>query len=240
MLSTIPRDVVGYMISFMDLPTQWNFAASSAYAFRAWMYWTKHNSSAPNWVEVAVNVEHMPYTMIEYIIRSYKHRADVIFGRACANGRDDIVRWMLARYDFGIEGNNSAICAASAGNSSKVMRLLLDDGRFDPSACCGTPIGWACGEANVDIVRMLLDDPRVDPSVDSNYAIIKAADNGRIDVVKMLLADPRVDPSDRNNSAIRRARVRCDDDMMGLLLSDKRVREGLRACGQMISENNRI
>ena len=57
--------------------------------------------------------------------------------------------------------NNYAIRQASMNGHIEIVRLLLKDGRVDPSDLNN----WAIREASIyghtDIVKLLLDDPRV-------------------------------------------------------------------------------
>lgn len=88
--------------------------------------------------------------------------------------------------------NHCAIRIAAEACSTKVLRLLLEDGRIDPSATSDDPahtnekrdalqIAADCG--HTEIVKILLQDDRVNPSVRDNYPIKQAADKGHFETV---------------------------------------------------------
>jgi hypothetical protein len=85
-----------------------------------------------------------------------------------------------------------ALCIAARRGQVRVVRLLLADGRADPTAYRNSPLSNAARNGHVRVVRALMADSRVDPSVDDNYAMHWAAKENHIDVVRLLLQDPRV------------------------------------------------
>ena len=81
---------------------------------------------------------------------------------------------------------------ASDNGHVKVVELLLNDPRVDPSNYNNTAIRWASFEGRVKVVELLLNDPRVDPSANNNFAIRYASHKGYAKVVELLLNHPRV------------------------------------------------
>jgi len=77
-----------------------------------------------------------------------------------------------------------------------IVRLLLQDGRSDPSYYNNSAIRWSSKYGNTEMVKLLLQDKRVDPSDDnrgySNPAIRVAYESGHMGIVKLLLQDKRV------------------------------------------------
>ncbi|KAJ2989555.1 hypothetical protein HDV02_004949, partial [Globomyces sp. JEL0801] len=120
------------------------------------------------------------------------------------------------------------------------VKVLLEDGRSDPSTNNNYAIQLTSAYGFTDIVRMLLDDQRVvpsaennqsirqaseyDPSADDNSAIKLAAEGGHMDTVKVLLQDVRVDPSADDNYAIKYASENGYTEGVILLLNNERFR----------------
>nr|QBK91392.1 MAG: ankyrin repeat protein [Pithovirus LCPAC302] len=122
-----------------------------------------------------------------------------------------------------IDKNSKALFMAVFGEHLEVLKILLDDGRVDPSAHDNFAIRLASGNGYTEMVKLLLKDSRVDPSADNNEAIEKASENGYVEVVKLLLKDLRVDPSANNNKSIFTANLQRHKDVVKLLLDDPRV-----------------
>ncbi|KAI8891883.1 hypothetical protein BC833DRAFT_626368 [Globomyces pollinis-pini] len=108
-------------------------------------------------------------------------------------------------------------------NLVDVVKVLLEDGRSDPSTNNNYAIQLTSAYGFTDIVRMLLDDQRVVPSSEDNQSIRQASEYGYPDIVKMLLNDERVDPSADDNSAIKLAAEGGHMDTVKVLLQDVRV-----------------
>ncbi|KAI8892337.1 hypothetical protein BC833DRAFT_612022 [Globomyces pollinis-pini] len=108
-------------------------------------------------------------------------------------------------------------------NVATFKKVLLEDGRSDPSANDNSAIKIASDDGHTEIVKMLLNDERVDPSADDNYAIGSVPIFGHTEIVRMLLQDERVDPSAYDNLAIRFASERGHTDIVRMLLKDERV-----------------
>jgi hypothetical protein len=133
---------------------------------------------------------------------------------------------------------NVAFKLAITRQLPEVVKLLLEDSRFDPSVRNNEALRLALdigsqdrivldrNAKTKDIIMMLLQDRRVDPSVNNNEAIKVACRYGWADVVEMLLQDSRVDPSCNENHLIILA-IRGDwyvnQKIVEMLLQDKRV-----------------
>jgi ankyrin repeat protein len=124
------------------------------------------------------------------------------------------VKVLLQIKDLKIIEPSNAITTATQHGHTEIVRLLLEDGRADPSANDNNAIKHACCEGHIEIVRLLLQDPRVNPDV--NY--YGATTNGHVDVVRLLLEDGRADPSSQFNLAIRNASERGHTEIVRLLL----------------------
>ncbi len=121
------------------------------------------------------------------------------------------------------DGLNNALCEATITENNLAIKVLLADGRADPSENNTDIIQWASAGGHTDIVKLLLSDPRVDPSAKNNAAIKESSEYDHKDIVKLLLADPRVDPSAEDNYAIRLASSHGHTEIVKLLLTDSRV-----------------
>ena len=166
------------------------------------------------------------------------------FIRACYRGYADIVQGFLAdgRVDpaaainvvmkwrdrhgvmhMGCVYSTDAICVSSRNGHADIVKLLLADGRADPTVRDNEPIRMSCASGQADVVRLLLADPRVDPAAKNNNAICMSSRNAHTDVVQLLLADGRADPAACSNVAILMSCANGDDDVVRLLLADPRV-----------------
>lgn len=123
-----------------------------------------------------------------------------LFRRACREGSNDIIRFLLRKMSPSGE--------------------LLVDPNSTTNEWDTTSLAEAASAGHLDTVKLLLSDSRVDPSINNNVAFRNAVISKRSEIVRLLLSDPRVDPTALNNRALRSAR---DVKTIGLLLSDKRV-----------------
>jgi ankyrin repeat protein len=115
---------------------------------------------------------------------------------ACYEGNVKLVKTLLANSEEPAADINWVIRVASARGHTKMVELLLQDGRIDPTTDSNAAIGYASLNGHVDIVALLLQDSRVDPTDYGNYAIKRAIFNGHIDIVSLLLQDGRVEITD--------------------------------------------
>eukprot|EP00818_Percolomonas_sp_WS_P001967 CAMPEP_0117435832 /NCGR_PEP_ID=MMETSP0759-20121206/688_1 /TAXON_ID=63605 /ORGANISM="Percolomonas cosmopolitus, Strain WS" /LENGTH=500 /DNA_ID=CAMNT_0005227399 /DNA_START=297 /DNA_END=1799 /DNA_ORIENTATION=+ len=105
-----------------------------------------------------------------------------------------------------------------------VVKLLLDDGRIDPSMEDGAILHRAASCGQLDLVHILLKNPEVRPESKDNRALRYAAYNGHAEVVQFLLKFPEVNPFTQNYSALRRASKRGHTDVVQVLLEDSRCK----------------
>lgn len=121
---------------------------------------------------------------------------------------------------------------ASAGEGdADLIRLLLEDGRCDPSMKHNSPFLFACWSGNIDAVTLLMNDERVD--VDDAVPIMLGQHNvnaidaailgNRPEVLRLLLRDGRCDPAEDNNVALLDACKRGLYECAKILLADRRV-----------------
>jgi len=107
-----------------------------------------------------------------------------------------------------VNGNGQTpLHAASCSGNTEIVRLLLEDGTYDPNQNddeLQTPLLAACAGGFLEIVRLLMSDERVDPT-QSDYKGITPFMNacgdvedftrgGFLGIVRLLLSDERVDP----------------------------------------------
>ena len=55
-----------------------------------------------------------------------------------------------------------ALIQASLNGRDEIVKVLLADGRVDPSAWNNDAIRWALSQGHFDVVKILLSDHRVD------------------------------------------------------------------------------
>lgn len=156
------------------------------------------------------------------------------------------------RFDLEIfETKCEALEVAISNGHSEVVKLLLEDGRFDPSINNCETLVDASKRGLSEIVKLLLNDVRienaklqdafigaveyghskvvqifldagVDPSADNNYALRCAVDMGNENLVNILLKDERIEPSALHNEAIYKATKKGFVKITELLLNHKR------------------
>ena len=128
---------------------------------------------------------------------------------ACQDGRDDIVRMLVARDDIALDttttgrfGATALFIACQEGHHT-VVELMIRHGA-DANLVLGrsgrTPLGVACAEGHTNVVRELLQSPdaNVDVSMRMRTGIsplMDACGTGKIEIVSMLLAHPEIDTS---------------------------------------------
>ena len=127
---------------------------------------------------------------------------------ACKEGDIARVQKLLNnRTDPTVENYNQALRYASLYGYTKIVEILLQDGRADPTHWNNWIIKIACDYGYGDIVELLLQDGRVDPTAGENCCIRFSSIYGHIKVVEILLKDGRVDPTARDNMAINQAKT---------------------------------
>jgi hypothetical protein len=90
--------------------------------------------------------------------------------------------------------NDHTIGARYCCEDAAVMRLLLDDGRADPTTGNNIAIRRSSGDGHDGVVRLLLEDGRADPTACNNDAIRRSSINRHTDALQLLLDDGRADP----------------------------------------------
>ncbi|KAI9334953.1 hypothetical protein BDR26DRAFT_920701 [Obelidium mucronatum] len=109
----------------------------------------------------------------------------------------------------------------------EVVRLLLTDGRIDPSANENAAVVFAVQNQSLELLRLLLANPRVvDPFENENGSrVIQIAVKSRnLEILNELLLDDRLNPETSTwKQAMRWAATGSDVSIMKRLLSDFRV-----------------
>ncbi len=157
-------------------------------------------------------LQHMSEAGIIHLCQNPKQNLNVhmlsrILHHAILHNYLKLVRCLLSNTNLNPSAkinNADAITLASRCGFVKIVRLLLNDPRVDPSTDDNWAIHYASREGHTEIVRLLLNDPRVDPSANNNNAIFgPCTKHENVEVVRLLLQDPRVDPSAEDNRAIQ-------------------------------------
>ncbi len=139
--------------------------------------------------------------------------------------RPDIVQLLLQRLNPA--ANNEAMHTAAASGRISIVKLLLQDGRSDPSEVFLA--GWTLRYCpSPRLVKLFLSDPRVDPSIHQSKALRltirkKAYGTFAKGVMAILLEDGRCNPAVQDNLAIRNAAYLGYINVVRLLLEDPRV-----------------
>jgi len=155
-----------------------------------------------------------------------------IFKNACSEGNLSVVEIMLSnsKFDEIINFADKPIKGAIRGRFVKVVRRLLEDGRFDPNTgyCTYSPLSEACDVSSFEIVKMLLEDKRVNMSTRHNlFALYSVGRQKDIEIVKLFLSDNRVDPN-TGGCLIIEASAEGNIEIVKLLLLDPRIDPSIR------------
>lgn len=145
------------------------------------------------------------------------------FSRLASAGEDGAVAVLLRAKDISPEKCDYAIVSTSMNGKSKMVKLLLENGRGNPATADNYAIIVASENGHEKVVKLLLGDKRVNPAASNNMAIILASKYGNTKVVKLLLADKRVNPGDVRNKAVRQASKYGHVKVVKLLLADERL-----------------
>ena len=108
----------------------------------------------------------------------------------------EFMRIVLAEpYCYNPARNTDILIRACEDENWKIVALLLDDVRLDPSTWHNTVLYIACSRGPTWIVRRILADKRVNPSDNNNVAMKTALKRGSVvanEIVTLLLKDRRV------------------------------------------------
>lgn len=141
--------------------------------------------------------------------------------------RLDVMHWLLSLVWQGMEEDLSRILIhcfkRDFSTHIDVLRLLLADGRVDPSLDSNLALSFACRHGRHRGLALLLQDGRVDPGLDNSHSILTAILGGDDECLRLLLTDARADPAVNDNEALRQAYWRRDFRIFRLLLLDHRV-----------------
>lgn len=99
---------------------------------------------------------------------------------------------------------NSMLCNAARLGHEKIVRLLLNDERIDPTKNQHLSIRIAAKYGHLGVTRVLLADGRANPvkkNKAGKNAVIKAIRHNRVEIVKLFLQDSRVNPVEVYNYA---------------------------------------
>lgn len=163
---------------------------------------------------------------------NYRHNKFTLLMLAAEGGQVEIIKLLLSRPNINPNSltmsSNAIIEACLVSNPGRIadyneiVRLLLEDGRCDPSWNHSASLRAACKNGdNTEIVRLLLSDGRADP--DEAGALTTACKAGRDGIVRLLLQDPRVDPMEENGEALCEAADKGHVSVVALLLQDGRI-----------------
>jgi len=126
---------------------------------------------------------------------------DDSFKKSIRCGSSKVTKLLLSK----INPPSDSIINASESGRIEIIKLLLDDGRVDPSAWNNKAIHYCSVSNNLAIVRLLLNDPRVDINKCGNSIITTAVKSGNPGIVKEILKYPQVDPSINDNMLLKTA-----------------------------------
>lgn len=148
------------------------------------------------------------------------------FREACATKNYAVVDLLLKKKTLSQKTLDEELRNAMWKEDLEIIRLLLEDGRSDPTIDDNSFIISASARGIVEIVRLLLEDRRADPRAENSGALHWACTRGNVDVVRLLLEDGRADPTSNNNDIIKRictTSTKTSTEILRLLLKDGRA-----------------
>lgn len=130
--------------------------------------------------------------------------ASLVLEEAALNGYDRIVRRLLRLHVTVPRAR--AIQKAAFGGHADIVRVLLRDGRADPSASNNAALVGAIKRDHIDVVRELLADDRVDPTAGERVRspLHLALNDGTTEVLLEVLRHPRALLNKQNNALMFR------------------------------------
>ena len=131
----------------------------------------------------------------------------------------DFYRWFHVMADS--EDNHA--------KQARILKMLLDDGRYDPTYNDQATLVSACTYGRADLVKLFLADNRIDPSLNDSKSLERAMYNIMGGIVAALLADGRADPTFNDGAGLREALKDAKNGvtnalcMLDMLIADERV-----------------
>lgn len=116
---------------------------------------------------------------------------NVALYEASVYGQIQVLKYILAHPDF--DPNSGNMIFPAFNDDANVVKVILEDGRVDPSKEENDAIINAAENGNLKSFQLLIADLSVDPSDQNNQAIIRAAAGGNFEIFQLLFSDSRVD-----------------------------------------------
>lgn len=118
---------------------------------------------------------------------------------------------------------NECLVSSCMFDCKDVVKLLLEDGRANPTYRGSVCLRGASKKGKVDIVRLLLVDGRANPDVFLSDCVQNACSGDYLKVADIFLDDGRIDPSIFDNYLLCQACFGKHLNLFKRLLKDKRV-----------------
>ena len=162
-----------------------------------------------------------------------------VFGWACVRGKPELVKSFLRKRTVDPRTKNYYLIIAThlpnsimTKNHLEIIRLLLEDGRADPSVDDCVALHYAIAHRHIEMIKLLSTDKRIDPSLGNNELILYAArgegtpgtlSQFHLDLARLLHKDGRVDPTVENCKCVKLAMAAGNLEMVKILVSGTRI-----------------
>jgi ankyrin repeat protein len=146
----------------------------------------------------------------------------VVLQAAIDTDEFDLFSRVLNDKRFRLPTDNRPLCSAAAKGHVKMLKLLLDDKRFNPAANDNEALMAAVKAGQIESVEILLNDRRVNPAANGNEALRLAASRGSAAIVQLLLLYG-VNPAADSNQAVLLAAKNGHTAILDLLLNYRQV-----------------
>lgn len=188
--------------------------------------YTKYNNWLQLYLAITLSTQHISkYSLLHAVNVGHLELVRILLSHPKVNINITYCKLMEYTAMPILKGKSSSclLILACVKGYVNILKILLDDERFNPSESHNLALRKACEGGHIHCIEVLLKDTRVDPSACHNDALISACECGQYEVVSILLKESRVNPCDLDNAAIGTAIIRNDVNMVKLLLNDDRV-----------------
>jgi hypothetical protein len=124
---------------------------------------------------------------------------------AAERGHRDTVHFLLRLRHVHPEADESAVIEMCLDREAAILKMLLEDGRADPSARDNVALLYCASEARQEQLQLLLEDNRVDPNARDGLGVQLACRHGYYQVYRLFEGHPEVDLTLRDGAALREA-----------------------------------
>ncbi len=123
------------------------------------------------------------------------------FYQAVYGGFTEIMQGLLEKADVDpVQMHRRYLLSTHAKNRAEVLKLLLDDGRYDITESDNIAFRMYCEDNEIECVQILLRDPRVDPRANDFEALYTAISYNRMELVQLFFSENLICDKDHHRA----------------------------------------